>query len=484
MSSRLAGVVNRLARRHTSRRSFLARTAVAGSALATVPGQWILRPNTAYAAVCNCQGQSCQCGSLCCDGYTDFCCTIYGRNDCPPGSVVAGWWRAEGSGFCDVNGQGRPRYYLDCNASCGPCGCGSSGVCGPECGQCAGEAGCAHRRCDHRKTCRTRFRYGQCNNDVPCVGPIICRVVTCTPPWTITKFDCDATDAVDNFTRFHNRPCLQLSDPTDARPTEPFEGMLLVGDWNGDGQSNLGFVDADMRWHLRNRFDPGEPNVSFRFGRPGDIPIVGDWTGEGRDLPGVIRGNTWYLKRSFSGGAADITFSYGRPGDVPVVGDWNGSGRSYPGVVRDGREWLLRPSLSGGPATISFTYGREGDVPVVGDWDGDGVDEPGIVRDGRKVYLRDRLSSGPATIAYEYGAAGDDLVFGDWTRRGIDSVAAVRRDEHHWFFRDRNSSGAADRVWFFPPYEPTDPEPAAPQGDGGTDDSDDGGILPLLGGGA
>ena len=71
-------VANRL-----DRRSFIARSALVGSALVTAPTDLLLRPTTAYAAVCSCLGQSCTCGSLCCDGYTEFCCAIYGANALP-----------------------------------------------------------------------------------------------------------------------------------------------------------------------------------------------------------------------------------------------------------------------------------------------------------------------------------------------------------------------------------------------------------------
>jgi hypothetical protein len=30
----------------------------------------------------------------------------------------------------------------------------------------------------------------------------------------------------------------------------------------------------------------------------------------------------FYLKNSNTNGIADLTFTYGQPGDVPVIGDW------------------------------------------------------------------------------------------------------------------------------------------------------------------
>lgn len=45
---------------------------------------------------------------------------------------------------------------------------------------------------------------------------------------------------------------------------------------------------------------------------------------------------TWLLRNSSSGGTADLTVAYGRAGDVPVVGDWDGDGDATPGAIRQG----------------------------------------------------------------------------------------------------------------------------------------------------
>jgi hypothetical protein len=198
LSDRVAAAVGR----RLDRRGFLARAALGGTALAVAPVAYSLRPGDAYSAICRCNGVRCQCGSTCCDGYTEFCCTVFGSNRCPPGSVIAGWWKADGSPFCG----GGPRYYMDCNAPCGDCGCGGSGLCS---GGCSGTGcGCAFGDCDHRRIGCVQFRYGQCNQHVACVGPITCRLVTCVPPWEIEP-TCTTTVAVDQGTRLHNAPCLQ-----------------------------------------------------------------------------------------------------------------------------------------------------------------------------------------------------------------------------------------------------------------------------------
>jgi uncharacterized protein with LGFP repeats len=168
-----------------SRRRFLARTAVVGSALAVNPVSYLLKPGTAYGAVCG----------TCGDGWTAFCCTINnGANSCPPASFVAGWWKADGSAYC----SGGPRYIIDCNATCPTqCAC-----------RCSGAA------CDGRRTCCNQFRYGQCNQQISCYGPVVCRVAICITPWTYDPA-CSTRTLTDNATRDHGAACLsnQASTP-------------------------------------------------------------------------------------------------------------------------------------------------------------------------------------------------------------------------------------------------------------------------------
>ncbi len=188
--------------RRTGRRSFLTKTAMVGSALTAASADFVFRPNSAYAAVCSCNGRSCNCADLCCDGYTEFCCQIYGQNSCPPNTLLAGWWKVDNSSYC----SGSARYYMDCNKASPACNCGSAGVCR------GSDTQCQCRQCGNRKDGCTAFRYGNCNNQVACVGPIMCRVVTCTKPWEIDP-GCSTVSRTDNNTRFHHRPCLD-PDPT------------------------------------------------------------------------------------------------------------------------------------------------------------------------------------------------------------------------------------------------------------------------------
>lgn len=187
-----------LSGRGSDRRRFLSRAALVGSALAVAPAEFLLKPGTAYAAVC---GSAATCDA----GYTAFCCTINnGINACPPGTVVGGWWKADGSGFCG----GSARYYIDCQGECTRCsnGCtAGESFCTSNCWNCS--AHCASGTCDSRRVCWNVFRYGQCHQEVGCTGPVACRVVSCTPPWQVDP-SCSTASATDNYTADHSAPCL------------------------------------------------------------------------------------------------------------------------------------------------------------------------------------------------------------------------------------------------------------------------------------
>jgi hypothetical protein len=178
-----------------SRRGFLARAAIVGSALATDPLGYVLRPGTAYASVC---GPDSSCGA----GYSVFCCTVSnGANSCPPDTIASGWWKANGAALCG----GKARYYVDCNATCSHCSSGCGHFCNSSCWSCSCRCG-STSSCDQRRVCCNVFRYGQCHQEVSCVGPVACRMVTCIPPYRL-GLSCSTASATDNATVAHSAPC-------------------------------------------------------------------------------------------------------------------------------------------------------------------------------------------------------------------------------------------------------------------------------------
>ena len=241
------------------------------------------------------------------------------------------------------------------------------------------------------------------------------------------------------------------SPASNARSAEPRRNpgtcTALTGDWDASERDGIGWwCDGQVRLRTADG-----TVYRYTYGRSGDVPIVADWNGDGRDTVSVIRGGTWFLNDTLAGGAASRSFTYGRVtrGDVPVAGAWTGGPRDLPGIVRD-REWHLRFLQSGGNADRTFVYGRltGGDLALWGDWDGTGRDTVGVVREGRWL-LRNELTGGAADLSYVFGRvlAGDLPVTGDWNGDRRDTPAIVR--DGRWLLRYEHAGGNADEAIVF-----------------------------------
>ncbi len=198
----------------------------------------------------------------------------------------------------------------------------------------------------------------------------------------------------------------------------------VTGDWDDDGKTDVGiFGPAWARdpWAIAN--EPGLPDTANYPTRPTDKaknvpPTAAEATSGAR-----------VLKRTASGrpraDVIDHVFHYGTPGDVPVAGDWNGDGIRSIGIYRDGR-WTLDLDGDGRftEADGNYAFGQPGDLPVVGDFNGDGVDEIGVYRDGQWILDTNgnRQIDAHDTV-FALGQAGDTPVVGDWDGDGTSDPA-------------------------------------------------------------
>src|SRR3954447_20465707 len=77
----------------------------------------------------------------------------------------------------------------------------------------------------------------------------------------------------------------------------------------------------------------------------------------GTDLPVVVRASFWYFKDCYRSGQAELSFTYGFGEDVPVTGDWDGNGTRTIGIFRpDDGEWHLRTTNTGGDGEIVLRF--------------------------------------------------------------------------------------------------------------------------------
>jgi hypothetical protein len=199
----------------------------------------------------------------------------------------------------------------------------------------------------------------------------------------------------------------------------------VIGDTTGlyDSRQN--------EFQLRNSNTTGGADLVVGLGEPGDLPVVGDWDGDGATDVGVYRPSRGeFLLRLGSG--AVVTVVGGAEADLPVAGDWDGDGFDTVGFLREGgrvgQSFFLTNTRVEASTTPDFDIivpaGEAGDLPLAGDWDGDQVDTVGLYRPSRRTFFE--IDSAGVATSFAFGDAGDLPLAGDWDGNGTDDVGVFR----------------------------------------------------------
>jgi len=207
--------------------------------------------------------------------------------------------------------------------------------------------------------------------------------------------------------------------------------LPVVGDWNGDGKTEIGNYKGNGVWVLDYDgsyvWDGASVDKVFSFGSSTDKPITGDWNGDGKDEIGNYKGNGMFALDQNGNGAWDgasvdkvFNFAIANPSssDLPVVGDWNGDGKTEIGIYQPiTKKWYLDYNGNGAWDTgtdKTYQFGGTGDLPVVGDWNGDGKDEIGVYRSSTYLFYlayKQNMVCAPKTCAmlgnYQCGSWSD-----------------------------------------------------------------------------
>jgi parallel beta-helix repeat protein len=232
-----------------------------------------------------------------------------------------------------------------------------------------------------------------------------------TQSYTVTVTVAANSDSIGVFRPSNNGFFLRSSTGTVAAPIFLGDSLDLpiIGDWNGDGADDIGvFRPSNMGFYLRS--STGTVAAPIYLGNSGDLPIIGDWDGNGADEIGVFRpsNNGFFLRSSTGTVAAPIYL--GDSGDLPIIGDWNGDGTDDIGIFRPSdMGFYLR---TGTTVAAPIYLGNSGDLPIIGDWNGDGTDDIGIFRPSNNGFY---LRTGTTVAAPIYlGNSDDKPIIGKW----------------------------------------------------------------------
>lgn len=147
--------------------------------------------------------------------------------------------------------------------------------------------------------------------------------------------------------------------------------------------------------------------------------------------PGVFASGSWKLQ--LPNGERAIS-DFGQPDDLPLTGDFDGNGWSDIGLFRPGTgQFFLDTNLDGeADNEIQLTGMQLGDQPLVGDWDGDGVDTLGFFRPSDATWnLRDQNTSGEIDLRLFFIGADPKAIplAGDWDGDSMDTLGMYLPDE-------------------------------------------------------
>jgi hypothetical protein len=209
--------------------------------------------------------------------------------------------------------------------------------------------------------------------------------------------------------------------------------LPVAGDWNGDGVDTVGVYRGSTGVYFLSDSNT-TPSVSYTlvFGNPGDTPFAGKWTADmTHDGVGVYRNSNGilYQKKDLTTGFSDYFAVFGNPGDQGFGGDFDGDGFDSIGVYRSSNQtWYMTNNSTPSGITfsdINFTWAISTHRPVIGDWNGDTISTVGYLTSGGVFDLHSANAAAGSDNAFAFGPTSGYPIAGKWVAASIPNPGSV-----------------------------------------------------------
>nr|WP_238355481.1 DUF2961 domain-containing protein [Kribbella sandramycini] len=238
---------------------------------------------------------------------------------------------------------------------------------------------------------------------------------------TVSDVDADGKDDVVTFTRGDQADVFVAKSTGSAFDgTEKlWHGSFAVGaeipatgDFNGDGRDDIVTFTRgaaqDVWVALSNGVNGYLPATKWHdhFALDGEVPMVGDFNGDGRDDIVTFNRTANDVYVSLSDGSRFVEDSwqwhadFGLPGELLDVGDFDGDGRDDIVTFTRGTSASVFVALSDGKSFLGTAWKWHGrfaggtETPDVGDYNGDGRDDIATFTGGDQAEVYVSLSTG------------------------------------------------------------------------------------------